>query len=86
VLNRFYAICNCGAMQAQQHGTPMLISSGYVCLVDTDLCAACGVCAGVCQFEAIKVEAIAMVDTKACLGCGVCVEPLPAGCNGAGAG
>ncbi|MBN1657525.1 MAG: 4Fe-4S ferredoxin, partial [Anaerolineae bacterium] len=44
MLNRFYAICNCcacccGAMEAHQHGTPMLASSGYVAQVDSDLCA-----------------------------------------------
>jgi len=44
MLRRFYAICNCcscccGAMQAHQHGTPMLASSGYVAQVNADLCA-----------------------------------------------
>jgi hypothetical protein len=55
MLNRFYAICNCcaccyGAMQARQHGTPMLASSGYVAIVDADLCAGCGLCADVAGF------------------------------------
>ena len=79
MLGRFYAICNCcacccGAMQAHCHGTPMLASSGYVSLVDADLCVGCGICADFCQFGALSVEdGIASVDTAACMGCGVCV-------------
>jgi len=80
MLNRFYAICNCcscccGAMQAQREGTPMLISSGYVSQVDADLCAGCGDCESVCQFDAIHVPfSHAEVDEEACMGCGVCVN------------
>ena len=83
MLNRFYAICNCcacccGAMQAQRHGTPMLISSGYVAKVDQVVCQGCGECESVCQFEAISVPAeTAQVDEAACMGCGVCVEHCP---------
>jgi heterodisulfide reductase subunit A-like polyferredoxin len=83
MLNRFYAICNCcscccGAMQAHQHGTPMLASSGYVAQVDGDLCAGCGSCAEVCQFAAISVnDGFAHVEASACMGCGVCVAHCP---------
>jgi heterodisulfide reductase subunit A-like polyferredoxin len=61
MLGRFYAICNCcacccGAMQAHQHGTPMLASSGFVGQVDAALCAACGSCADSCQFAVISVD------------------------------
>ena len=79
MLGRFYAICNCcscccGAMQAHQHGTPMVASSGYVALVDVDLCAACGLCADYCQFAALSLDGShAVVDPDACMGCGVCV-------------
>ena len=50
MLGRFYAICNCcacccGAISAHRHGTPMLISSGYVASVDESACVACGTCA-----------------------------------------
>ncbi len=60
MLGRFYAICNCcsccyGAMQAHQHGTPMLASSGHVAQVDEDLCAGCGVCVSQCSQEAISL-------------------------------
>jgi ferredoxin len=83
MLGRFYAICNCcacccGAMQAHQHGTPMLASSGYVAQVDADLCAACGTCAESCQFAAISVDdGFARIDDAACMGCGVCVAQCP---------
>jgi Pyruvate/2-oxoacid:ferredoxin oxidoreductase delta subunit len=83
MLGRFYAICNCcscccGAMQAHQHGTPMLASSGYVAQVDADLCAACGTCAEYCQFAAISVDdGSTRIDAAACMGCGVCVDRCP---------
>ena len=83
MLGRFYAICNCcscccGAMQAHQHGTPMLASSGYVGMVDADLCGACGLCAEYCPFGAISLDnGYAAVDEAACLGCGVCLSKCP---------
>ena len=83
MLDRFYAICNCcscccGAMQAHQHGTPMLAPSGYVCTVDVNLCTACGVCADICPFGAISVDGdAASLRDGACMGCGVCVRACP---------
>ena len=83
MLGRFYAICNCcscccGAMEAQRNGTPMIASSGYVAVLDEDLCAACGECAEVCQFAAISVDdGLARIDLAVCMGCGVCVAHCP---------
>jgi MinD superfamily P-loop ATPase len=83
MLGRFYAICNCcscccGAMEAQRNGTPMIASSGYVAVVDAELCAGCGECAEVCQFAAISVDdGLARVNGSACMGCGVCVAHCP---------
>ena len=80
VLERFYAICNCcscccGAMQAHQHGTPMLASSGYTARVDEDMCIGCGDCNEFCQFDALSVdEGVNQVDFAVCMGCGVCVS------------
>ena len=80
VLERFYAICNCcscccGAMQAHQHGTPMLASSGYTARVDEDICIGCGDCNEYCQFNALSVdEGVNHVDFAACMGCGVCIS------------
>jgi len=80
MLGRFYAICNCctcccGAMQAQRHGIPMLISSGYISQVDVELCTGCGDCANICQFNAVSVnQNKAVVDIETCMGCGVCLS------------
>jgi ferredoxin len=85
LLQRFYAICNCcacccGAMQAQRGGTPMLTSSGYTALVDSDKCAGCGECNGYCQFHAIEViDGLNYVNLAECMGCGVCVSHCPQG-------
>ncbi len=83
MLGRFYAICNCcscccGAMNAWNNGTPMLASSGYVGVVDADLCGACGLCVEYCQFGAISLDnGYAAVDAATCMGCGVCVSKCP---------
>lgn len=83
VLQRFYAICNCcscccGAMQAHQHGTPMLASSGYSAKVNEEACIGCGECVPFCQFGAISVAAgVNSVDLEKCMGCGVCVSHCP---------
>ena len=80
MLNRFYAICNCcscccGAFQAHQTGTPMLMSSGYTASVNPELCEGCGTCEQYCQFSAISIEeGWAVIDQEACFGCGVCVD------------
>ena len=80
VLERFYAICNCcscccGAMQAHQHGTPMLASSGYTARVDEDVCIGCAECNAYCQFGALSIEeGVNHVDFASCMGCGVCVS------------
>jgi ferredoxin len=83
MLGQFYAICNCcscccGTMNAHRNGTPMLASSGYVAVVDADLCADCSSCADSCQFAAISLDdGSARVDASACMGCGVCVARCP---------
>lgn len=80
MLGRFYAICNCcscccGAMGAHQRGTPMLASSGFVSIVNEELCIGCGECSEYCQFYALSMNNNhAIVDQSACMGCGVCVN------------
>ena len=80
MLDRFYAICNCcscccGAISAHKGGTPMLASSGYVSIVEHDLCIGCETCSDFCQFDAIHVvEGQANVDYEKCMGCGVCIN------------
>jgi len=79
MLGRFYALCNCcscccGAMQITRSGDPMICSSGYICVIDEDLCINCGTCEEFCQFDAITMSnGFAEVDYDACMGCGVCV-------------
>jgi formate hydrogenlyase subunit 6/NADH:ubiquinone oxidoreductase subunit I len=85
MLGRFYAICNCcpcccGAMQSTRKGTPMLASSGYVCVVDESACLACGLCADCCPFDALaETPAAPVVDVGRCMGCGVCVSVCEGG-------
>lgn len=79
MIGRFYAICNCcecccGAIGAQKRGTPMLASSGFLAVVDEDLCIGCATCEEYCQFGALSIgvtEAM-QVDTELCMGCAVC--------------
>ncbi|WP_031385375.1 P-loop NTPase family protein [Desulfonatronum thiodismutans] len=83
MLGRFYAICNCcscccGALRAHRGGTPMLASSGYVCVMDRTLCLDCGLCAKQCQFRAIQRRNKEWeVNAVACMGCGVCIPKCP---------
>jgi ferredoxin len=83
MLGRFYAICNCcscccGAMQAMRNGSPMIISSGYACHLEQELCIGCEVCVDSCQFGALSYEdGQLMLDDQACMGCGVCVSICP---------
>jgi ferredoxin len=83
MLERFYAICNCcscccGAMQAVRNGSPMIISSGYVCQLDHELCIQCDLCMEKCQFGALSYQAGQLkIDDQVCMGCGVCVSICP---------
>jgi ferredoxin len=83
MLGRFYAICNCcscccGAMQAVRNGSPMIISSGYVCHLEKELCIGCEACMEHCQFGALSYQGgFISVDDQICMGCGVCVSVCP---------
>lgn len=80
MLGRFYAICNCcacccGAMRAQRNDVPMLASSGFLAVVNTEKCAGCGICVDYCQFGALALaDDLSQVDEAHCLGCGVCIS------------
>lgn len=80
MLGRFYAICNCcscccGAMQANRHGTPISISSGYVSQVEDEACIGCLLCVEACPFTALAAhDGSVRIDRAACMGCGVCVS------------
>ncbi len=85
MLNRFYAVCNCcscccGAIRAWNHNTPMLASSGYVVEYSLEQCCLCGLCASVCQFNALLPGTDEIqIDSKRCMGCGVCASKCPQG-------
>ena len=70
--------CCCGAMSAHAHGTPMVVSSGYIAQIDTDACRGCGTCAQVCPFGAVQMFNQPQVQADACMGCGVCTHACPA--------
>lgn len=80
MLGRFYAICNCcacccKAMEVNRGGDPMICSSGYIAVIDQDLCISCGNCEEYCQFDAIAMDnGFAEVEYESCMGCGVCVS------------
>jgi Pyruvate/2-oxoacid:ferredoxin oxidoreductase delta subunit len=80
MMGRFYAICNCcscccGAMYSHQQGSPMLASSGYVAVVEQELCLICESCAESCPFDAIAlIDDLIHIDDNRCMGCGVCTD------------
>jgi H+/Na+-translocating ferredoxin:NAD+ oxidoreductase subunit B len=52
--------------------------ANYVAVVEPDLCAACGTCAGRCQVGAIRADdGTAVVDAARCIGCGLCASGCP---------
>jgi len=85
LLGRMYSICNCckcccGGLEAMvKHGVPMVVSSGFVAVVEQAACQACGACAQICPFDAITVSSPATVEWAKCMGCGLCVGICPAG-------
>ncbi len=54
--------------------------SGYVAVIDKEMCVDCGECAAVCRFEAISlVENHYTVSALNCEGCGYCARICPVG-------
>jgi len=82
---RMYAICNCCScccigLKARRAGFDPLAGSGYVALVDAELCTACGACVDTCAFDALNLADGArqvVVDPVGCLGCGACISVCP---------
>ncbi|HQE93667.1 MAG TPA: ATP-binding protein [Anaerolineae bacterium] len=54
-------------------------TGGAVAVVDAARCVACGRCAEVCRFDAIRAGDVYRVDPLACEGCAACVYECPAG-------
>lgn len=58
----------------------MLAASGYACVVDELLCAACGACLEACRFDALALHGDAVtVDFDRCMGCGACIDRCATG-------
>jgi len=80
---RFYSLCNCcpcccaGIEMMNKFGTQMTSSSGYVAVIDQEHCENCGVCEGICPFEAISSHGKTLIAWDKCMGCGVCVDQCP---------
>jgi len=55
-----------------EHAEPF--SGALLARVDPDACRGCGVCAGACRFDAIRLNATAHVDPLRCEGCGLCAH------------
>ncbi len=68
--------CCCGLLRAYtEFGNPdVLASSGFLPVVDADLCTGCGVCEEErCTMGAIELlDKTAVVDPDLCIGCGLC--------------
>ena len=53
--------------------------SGNTAKINADLCTACGRCAELCRFDAVRLEGgVYSIDELACEGCGVCHKLSPA--------
>ena len=81
------AICNCGrteclAMRTVAHGIPFMFRAEYVAEASPDTCTGCLACLSVCQFGAIRYNAVtgsAFINQRSCYGCGVCRSVCNAG-------
>lgn len=51
--------------------------SGVKARVEADKCTGCGLCAELCQFEAVTMEETASISAFSCEGCGVCAHFCP---------
>ena len=72
--------CCCGVLRSvAEFSVPTaLASSGFVAVVDVELCAGCSDCIARCQFGALSVpDDLCLVDAGCCVGCGLCVTACP---------
>jgi heterodisulfide reductase subunit A len=80
-------ICQAGAAAAR--ASTILASDKYyteatVSHVDEDICVGCGICSGLCPYEAIEIvsedgKRKSKVNEALCKGCGTCVAACPSG-------
>jgi len=97
IANRFFAICNCcscccmgvkmwnligGIPGAKASGDLVfMVPSGYVAEVDEDVCAGCGTCAELNNFNCITMDDDdhPVINHDNCMGCGGCEGVCPEG-------
>jgi heterodisulfide reductase subunit A2 len=63
---------------------PDLVNEPTVAFVDEDVCVGCGICVGVCPYEARILhqrKKVALVEEALCQGCGGCVAACPNGAS-----
>lgn len=51
--------------------------TGVKAQVKTDKCKACGLCAELCQFEAVSMQETASISSLSCEGCAICFHYCP---------
>lgn len=79
------ADCDVDAANLYIVTAPQIISktefvSGNEAVIRSHLCSSCGICAGLCRFDAIKYDKhVYRVDQFSCEGCGLCVSSCPCG-------
>ncbi len=79
----------CQAMAATARAVTILANRKYfaeatVSTVNEELCAGCGICSGLCPYEAIEIVSVenrrkSRINEVLCKGCGTCVAACPAG-------
>jgi len=55
------------------------VTEKKVPVVDAHACTDCGICAGVCAYDAVRIDDKAIIDEENCIGCGLCVSACPEG-------
>jgi Na+-translocating ferredoxin:NAD+ oxidoreductase subunit B len=73
--------CSCGILRGMVDlGIANVVAhSSFINQVDAELCAGCGECIEVCQFNALTLNGSVSVSEVRCAGCGVCVPVCPQG-------
>ncbi|MEE8471185.1 MAG: 4Fe-4S binding protein [Dehalococcoidia bacterium] len=80
-------ICNCCACDCmilrsvKNSAVPSAAAtSGFIAMLDEELCTGCGDCVERCQMEALTLgDVVVARDVNRCIGCGLCISSCPSG-------